>query len=495
MSKICFEGFGFCYAGSSEKRATLQDINLTIDSGQCVLLTGCSGSGKSTLIKAMNGLVPNFYDGEIEGHLYLDGEDISTIPDKYLYRQIATVYQNPRSQFFTNKIGSELVFSAENFALDVKTIDHLLSQNLIHFQLIGRENERLDHLSSGEKQRVACASASLMQPAIILLDEPCANLDTNATNMLAKAIAHWKQQGMTVIVAEHRSAYLKDLVDRQLHLENGRIVEIEPTPFCSGQVVSNHVVKAIKPNMASHGVSPTEHWLFTPRTRLFSTFAKDVATHSIAKSSIVAVIGENGTGKSSLFRQLCGLDKGPLQLADKQELLKGRDLRRRCFFVDQEVNRQLLCDSVLEEVLLNMPCSDEPLAMSILKELDLGHLKDSHPLSISGGQKQRVILAAAVAANREFTVLDEPTSGLDSSNVARVIKQIGKLRDGGSTVIVISHDPEFLLACSDVAIHIHNRRIDQIYNLNDIGKERLLRFMQFGVVREASFRRIGEVDY
>ncbi|WP_260260546.1 ABC transporter ATP-binding protein [Vibrio intestinalis] len=486
MSKLCFENFSFRYAENSNGSPTLQAITLTIYSGECLLLTGGSGSGKSTLIRAMSGLIPNFYNGDTGGHLYLDGEELSSIPETSLYRKIATVYQNPRSQFFTNKIGSELVFSAENFAVERATIEKRLQQTLAHFQLEGREHNKLDLLSSGEKQRVACAGASLMRPEIILLDEPSANLDAKAAHMLAKAITYWKQQGMTVIVAEHRSAYLDGLVDRQVHLDKGRISEVTSDSFYQAPE-SNMFMGERSNKLSATGsafVSPDENWLISPRTSLFSRVSKQVKAHCIAKSAIVAVVGENGAGKSSLFRQLCGLDKGAFQLGDEHGLLKGKDLRRRCFFVDQEVNRQLLCDSVLEEVMLNMPSDDESQAVSILNELDLGDLLEAHPLAISGGQKQRLALAIAVAANREFTVLDEPTSGLDRANVARVIKQIAKLRENGSTVIIISHEPELLLRCCDWAIHISKRNIDQIYRLDDTGNKRLLRFMQRGETEE-----------
>ncbi|WP_070971825.1 ABC transporter ATP-binding protein [Vibrio sonorensis] len=206
---IRFEDFSFRYSEHLEGHATLLNVNLTIDKGQCVLLTGGSGSGKSTLIRAINGLVPNYYEGEVSGKIYIDGNNISTIEEKTLYRKVATVYQNPRSQFFTDKVGSELVFSAENFALDVNVIGTLLDRTLVHFNLVQRENEKLEHLSSGEKQRVACASASLIQPELILLDEPSANLDAKTARILAQAIALWKQQGMTIVIAEHRNTYLE----------------------------------------------------------------------------------------------------------------------------------------------------------------------------------------------------------------------------------------------------------------------------------------------
>lgn len=479
MSKICFKDFSFSYADTSQKTPTLCNINLSIDAGQCVLLTGSSGSGKSTLIRAINGLVPNFYHGELEGSLYLDDIEVATIPEKKLYRTIATVSQNPCSQFFTNRVGSELVFSAENFALDIAHINHLLSQNLSHFQLEGREHERLDKLSSGEKQRVACASASFIQPELILLDEPSANLDAKAAKILANAIANWKQLGITIIVAEHRSAYLGNLVDRQILLEHGRVIETAPVRSTATQAATEK-----RPSTLRATATTSDTWLLKPRARLFGIADRNTRPYTIAKSSVVAVSGENGAGKSSLFRQLCGLEKGPLQLCEVQGRLKTKALRQRCFFVDQEVNRQLLCDSVSDEVQLNMPCANEQLAMSILSELDLIAQKDAHPLAISGGQKQRLALATAIAANREFTVLDEPTSGLDSKNVIRVIKQITKMRQRGCTVIVISHDPAVLLACCDSVIHIHNRQIEQMYNLDDRGQKRLLNYMQFADISE-----------
>ncbi|WP_070971828.1 ATP-binding cassette domain-containing protein [Vibrio sonorensis] len=264
------------------------------------------------------------------------------------------------------------------------------------------------------------------------------------------------------------------MIDKRLHLDNGHVVEQN-----TGDLVSNHSVVL---NAARNKAQQTsdQQWIINAQTPPFFKRSNSNNDYRIAKNAIVAVVGENGAGKSSFFRQLCGLGKGQRQLADNQGKLSRRALRRRCFYVDQDVNRQLLCDSVLEEVMLNMPSSDKSRAISILNELDLAHLIQAHPLSISGGQKQRLALATAVAANREFTVLDEPTSGLDNNNVLRVIEQITHLKKRGSTVVIISHDPQFLLACCDLVVHIQKRSIEEMYQLDDAGKQRLRRFMQLG---------------
>ena len=198
-----------------------------------------------------------------------------------------------------------------------------------------------------------------------------------------------------------------------------------------------------------------------------------------------AVIGHNGAGKSTLSRCLCGLEKRCRGLVQDQERAYSQKERLRlCYMVMQDVNHQLFTESVLEEVLLSMPGKDSDespenvaKAEAILTEMDLLPYKACHPMGLSGGQKQRVAIASAIASERPVILFDEPTSGLDLFRMRQVADSVKGLADSGKTIVIVTHDPEFILRCCNYVIHLENGRLEENYFLQDTeGRERLFNF-------------------
>ena len=218
---IEFQNLSFAYPDSTD--GGLKNISLTIPDGQCVLLCGRSGCGKTTLTRLINGLIPQFFEGELSGKVLLDGEDVFGLPMHRIAEKVGSVFQNPRTQFFNVDTDSEIAFGMENGAVPQAQMKRRVAETAkaLHIEpLLGRN---IFALSGGEKQKIAFASVYAMEPEIYLLDEPSSNLDMTAIGELREHLKLIKSQGKTVAVAEHRLYYLLDAADRVLYLEDGRI--------------------------------------------------------------------------------------------------------------------------------------------------------------------------------------------------------------------------------------------------------------------------------
>ena len=221
MSIVELENVNFQYKGS--KDGSLDSIDLRIEKGQTVLLCGASGSGKTSVIRLINGLIPHYYSGELKGEIRVEGHDIKKTELHELAGTVGTVFQNPRSQFFSVDTDGEIVFGPENIGLEPKEIKARLNDVVAEMNLDEILGRSIFNLSGGQKQRIACASVAALLPDIILLDEPSSNLDFDSIELLRGIIMEWKRQGKTIIISEHRLWYLKDAVDRVIYMENGKI--------------------------------------------------------------------------------------------------------------------------------------------------------------------------------------------------------------------------------------------------------------------------------
>lgn len=205
-------------------KSGVYDISFKIPSGQTVLLCGASGCGKTTITRLINGLVPAYYEGDLKGEILIDGMDSSKMTLYELSKKIGSVFQNPRSQFFSVDSTSEIAFGCENTGVERSEMYKRIGQVTRDFGMEHLLDRNLFALSGGEKQKIACASISAMQPEIFILDEPSSNLDIQTISELREVIGRWKALGKTVIIAEHRLHYLMELVDRITYMEEGRIV-------------------------------------------------------------------------------------------------------------------------------------------------------------------------------------------------------------------------------------------------------------------------------
>ncbi len=446
----------------------IEDIDLRIADGQVVLLCGESGSGKTTFTRLVNGLIPVYYGGELTGNIWIDDLCVNNEPLYKTAARVGSVFQNPKSQFYTLLADTEIVFACENLGISREEILSRFDRTVesMHIEkLLGRN---LFRMSGGEKQRIACASADAVQPDILVLDEPTSNLDMGGIADLGEIIRRWKQAGKTVIISEHRLAWLKGLADRVILFENGRIREDIPADaFWDRTPAELHRAGLRAPfafprTGAEKDAGTTGTMTFRKLVYKYKKAPEEslnIDELRIPEGSVVAVLGNNGAGKSTFARCLCGLEKkcgGRVNYKGKD--YKAKERTDLCYMVMQDVNHQLFTQSVLEETLLGSRLekqeNPEAAAEKVLKELDLLEYKDLHPMSLSGGQRQRVAIASAAASGRAVIVYDEPTSGLDYRHMQEVASCIRRLADTGRTQFVITHDAELAAECCDYYIFI-----------------------------------------
>ena len=462
---ITFQDVSFRYK-DSEQAQSLKHVSFHIASGEVVLLCGRSGCGKTTITRLINGLIPHFYEGNVMGGVTVAGPDVLAQPITKTAQSVGSVFQNPRSQFFNVDSTSEIVFGCENMGWSFEMIDARLQEVVGVFALTPLLDRNLFHLSGGEKQKIACASVSMADPPVMVLDEPASNLDPGAIRLLAMVIAEWKRQGKTIVIAEHRLTYLRKVADRVIYMEEGRIVQdlpaeqfwqIPDVDICARGLRTTKMIEFHEGRAACIDERERFH-IQDLRFSRKEGLTLQIPELSLPCGAIIGILGENGSGKTTLARCLCGLEKsckGKFVLAGKS--LSRRERLRRSFLVMQDVNHQLFTESVEEEVLISMSgCEDEKEAAAerILASMDLLPFRELHPLALSGGQKQRVAVASALASQKDLLIFDEPTSGLDRQHMLEVAENLRRLSALGKTIFLITHDPELVQECCEYFVFL-----------------------------------------
>lgn len=397
-----------------------------LNENDIVLLTGPSGCGKSTLLKAMKGIIPRFLHAKVDNGLLYRNTELQNVKGQDLTK-IGYLSQNPSNQIICGDVYSELAFGLENLRFSAEVIDYKINTILHSFCLENLISRKTNQLSEGEKQLVNIMSLLLVEPDLLLLDEPTAFLDSkNAERFLGLL------PKITMIVAEHNYRYFKDLATRFLNIdvennlkEIGNIGDIRSHKFETRPTVSNEVLLEIN-NLS---------FSYSDRT-IFKNINLEVKV-----GQIIGITGSSGAGKSTLLQLILGLlpSKGEI-LFRGQVLLSLKKIYNKIYIVWQNSDLHFFKDTVVEET-------------ANLKDFGLSYVAQRSPFSLSEGEKRRLAIATALDSSVELLLIDEPTFGQDSLNIKIIMHQLLLASRKGISMIIVSHDVEFLtLMCNNVYV-------------------------------------------
>lgn len=469
MIDVASLSFSYVSELTGDRVEALKDVDLSADAGSLTLVCGASGCGKSTLMKALTGLVPQMTPGELDGVVRINGRNLADVALTDVGHLCSSVFQNPRTQFFCDTVAEELAFCGENYGRERVTLRQQ-SERAAKLMGISHLMERkLTTLSGGQLQKVALACALASGAPVLLADEPTSNLDPAAISEVRAALKVLKEQGLTIVVVEHRLHFLRGLADQVLLMEGGRVTRRWNGAefFSMGQAQRRSLglrtlvdpgppetwVEQVQAGRQENREATPSQVRLSCRGLSFAYGASPVFEGFDADfpaGQITCIAGANGVGKTTLVRVLCGLaapSSGTISLDGVPASRKTR--RSACALVMQDTGRQLFSDTLAGELTIGASHASGQSGEQLLADFDLANLGDRHPLSLSGGQKQRLVIAAARATGRPIVILDEPTSGVDARHLDSITATLRRIADEGAAVVVVTHDGEFAAACAD----------------------------------------------
>ena len=482
----------FTYAGAS--RPAIKDISLRIEPGEMMTVCGKSGSGKSTLLRHMKpALAPV---GEISGSLTFCGRNIRELSHEEQASRIGYVLQNPDNQIVTDKVWHELAFGLESLGEDTATIRLRVAEMASYFGIQAWFHKDVAELSGGQKQLLNLASVMVMQPDVLILDEPTSQLDPIAAEEFLDTVRKINRElGTTVLLAEHRLEQVVTMSDRVVVLDDGRIIA-DDAPANVGAIlaVKGHPMFMAMPTpMQAYGhlyqcgigreqACPTDvregrNWLtaLMKGKRITEVSLPDVEPQengspviemkdiwfrysrdendvlrdfslSINRGELLCMVGGNGAGKTTALNIMGGIRKhyrGAVKISGKTGILPQNP---QTVFVEKTLSRDLM------EVLEGHPLSGserEKKVREMTELLEIDGLLDMHPYDLSGGEQQRAALAKVLLLEPDILLLDEPTKGLDPDFKEKLAGILTRLIEGGMTIVMASHDIEFCCRHAD----------------------------------------------
>lgn len=426
------------YQHATRPQPAFQHVDLDVERGERVLITGDSGSGKSTLLAAIAQLVDDSEDGSRSGSLEVDGT-------------VGMVLQDPEAQTILSRVGDDVAFGAENLGVPSEEIWPRVERALDAVGLDVPLDQRTAHLSGGQKQRLALAGVIAMGADILILDEPTANLDPRGRDEVIAAVDRvCASTGATLIVVEHRPKHWASVVDTYYRLDSAGLVRItaEELPDAPALPPAKEVPAGAPAAVATHN--------------LLTRFGPP-RTVCAPEGYSTVITGENGSGKTTLVQVLAGLTPPEQGRVEYSEIIRqwlttpsiewsSAHLASRIGYVFQEPEHQFVTPTVRQEMALSG--APQERIDDLLRRLRLAHLVDANPFTLSGGEKRRLSVATALVNAPQLLILDEPTFGQDDRTFVELVGLIRELTQQGVTVISITHDEAFIASLGDHVEHV-----------------------------------------
>lgn len=484
VEKIKIKNLIFSYP-NSEKTA-LNDINLTVNQGEFVTICGKSGCGKSTLLRHLKPILTPH--GKTSGEIYFNGKSIYDLSDREQAENIGFVMQNPDNQIVTDKVWHELVFGLESLGINSAEIRSKAAEMASFFGIQNWFYENVANLSGGQKQILNLASVMVMNPTLLLLDEPSSQLDPISAHDFFTMLERINTElGVTIILSEHNLSEVFPLSDKVVVMEDGKITA-ENTPYKIGEELKQNSMFAALPTPTkiyyslgnNSGNCPitirdghkwlekqqiNEHFEFKSEKNRINTEPilelKDVwfryeknsddilkgLSFKVHENEFYAIVGGNGVGKSTALSVISKINKpyrGKVFINDDTKVA----------VMPQNPQSLFLKKSVLEELYDAVFDVEKEKRKNeieyVMKLCELDNLLENHPYDLSGGEQQRVALAKMLLRKPDLLVLDEPTKGLDACFKRKLATILKSLQKNGMTVLMVTHDIEFCAEYADI---------------------------------------------
>ncbi|MFW0893966.1 energy-coupling factor transporter ATPase [Gardnerella sp. Marseille-Q9181] len=451
---VSLQNIRFSYDGG--KTWILDGIDLEIAYGQRIAIIGKNGSGKSTLAKIIAGLSsPDSGIVTLCGIKVFETNNVDPKAYQKARESIGALFQSPEDQIVTTVVEDDVAFGLENLRASKEFMKHNIN-NALH--AVNMENQRFSNpsnMSGGQQQRVAIASSIAMQSKLLVLDEPTSMLDSCAKADVDKLFETLQTRGTTIVQVTHKISECKN-ADQILMLENGRLRDVcisKLEGFCKEKSPAVIESKSMTENAKKSNTAIEISNLNVSYANSQSPIIKDYSL-SVKTGEIVAIMGKNGCGKSTLAKAICGLikyDSGSvyingIKISEKTSKSQMREIRKNIGYVMQLPEQQLFAQTVFEDVAYGPKnfglegCELDSRVLNTLKSLHIEHLAQKSPFELSGGQQRLAAIAGVLACNPKILVLDEPTAGLDFEYAKIVLRILSDLHNKGITIIVITHD-------------------------------------------------------
>lgn len=465
-----------------EDKIVFENVNFSIEKNTINLITGKSGCGKSSLLMCLSRVIPETVEGVMSGEIIYNGYNIEHNNAEEISGEIAYMFQDPDSQLCTFTVEDEIAFGLENLNVEQEKMEEIIDEILDLVEIKYLKYASLNKISGGEKQKVALASILALDPDLILMDEPTANLDPISTIQIVELIKKLRDDmGKTIIIIEHNIDDFKDVIDKVIELNDKETSDLEVDNFIEQYHNNSKYPKRQHTNLGNETVLDVQNLSYSYDE---GKNVIDNVNFSLYKGEIAALVGHNGAGKSTLSKLLIGFikaSKGEILLKEQNIYnMNVKEIGDHMGLVFQNPEHQFIKMTVEKELSLSLEVrgNSEDVVKektdNYLKEFNLINNRESNPFTLSQGQKRRLSTASMMINGQPILILDEPTYGQDRENLIKLIDLLYQINKSGTSILIITHDMDMVERCCDKLIYLNKGQVE--YCGRDVSKIKNLYF-------------------